>query len=418
MKKILFLSLLPILTVLLACEEDEVLHSALAKTPNDAEHLDKPYVVMVSIDGFRWDYPELHGASNIARIGTEGIRASRMIPSYPSKTFPNHYTIVTGMEPAEHGLVSNEFYSPARETYYKIKNRKVVEDGSWYGGIPLWSLAESQGMRTASYFWVGSEAEIAGYRPSHYLKYNQSLSRDERVDQVINWLEMPKEVRPHLIMLYFSLVDNAGHDFGPEAPETKEAVREADRIIGQLDARLASLDLPIHLMIVSDHGMVNVDRQHPVSLDALVGEDEYIISRSMPAMLYGGDSARNARKVAELNDVAEGRYHAYLKGAVPDTLYTVDNENIGDIILAPVPPYVFGEDTPGVATHGYFSGYPEMGAYFSVKGPAIPAADEQLPAFSNVHVYPMVSKLLGLDYAHEISGADSVLAPYIDESVL
>ena len=224
---------------------------------NRAEQLAKHYVVLVSIDGFRYDYAKLYGATHLEAIAKDGATApDGMLPAYPSVTFPNHYTLVTGLYPEHHGIVAMSFYDPARKERYAFNDAKTVTDGSWYRGVPLWSLAEKQGMRAACFFWPGSEAEIAGARPSYYLKYDDKVPDEERVDQVVDWLKLPAEKRPHFITLYFGEVDHAGHEYGPDAPETRAAVRHVDAEIGTLRAQLGKLHLPVDLVVVSDHGMV------------------------------------------------------------------------------------------------------------------------------------------------------------------
>ncbi len=223
---------------------------------NRADQLAKHYVVLVSIDGFRYDYAKLYGAPHLDAIAKDGAAAlDGMLPSYPSTTFPNHYTIVTGLYPEHHGIVAMSFYDPARKERYSFNDPKSDTDGSWYRGVPLWSLAEKQGMRAACFFWPGSEAEIAGERPSYYLKYDDALPDEERVDQVVDWLKLPEAKRPHFITLYFGEVDHAGHEYGPDATQTRAAVRHVDGEIGVLRAKLEKLHLPIDLVVVSDHGM-------------------------------------------------------------------------------------------------------------------------------------------------------------------
>ena len=227
-----------------------------ANGDNRPEQSAKHYVVLVSIDGFRYDYAKLYGAPHLNAIAKEGASApDGMVPSYPSVTFPNHYTLVTGLYPEHHGIVAMSFYDPARKERYAFNDPKTVTDGSWYRGVPLWSLAEKQGMRAACFFWPGSEAEIAGARPSYYLKYDDAVPDEERVDQVVDWLKLPAAKRPHFITLYFAEVDHAGHEYGPDAPETRAAVRHVDSEIGTLRSHLAKLHLPIDLIVVSDHGM-------------------------------------------------------------------------------------------------------------------------------------------------------------------
>src|SRR5579862_736306 len=227
--------------------------------PNAASERSKPYVVLVSLDGFRYDYAEKYAATHLLSIAAHGASTpDGMIPSYPSITFPNHYTIVTGLHPEHHGIVAMTFLDPTRNQHYSFRDATTVTDGSWYGGVPLWSLAEKQGMRSACFFWPGSEAEIAGERPSYYLHFDDHFPDEARIQQVTDWLRLPPARRPHFITLYYSNVDHAGHQFGPRSEQTIDAVHRVDELIGTLRAKLKELSLPIDLFVVSDHGMDNV----------------------------------------------------------------------------------------------------------------------------------------------------------------
>src|SRR5580692_6014690 len=228
--------------------------------PNTPEQQAKPYVILVSLDGFRYDYPRIYHSPNLDALGAGGASApAGMIPAYPSITFPNHYTIVTGLYPEHHGIVANVFYDPARKQVYSYKDEQTVTDGTWYGGTPLWVLAEQQGMRSACFFWPASEAEIQGKRPSYYLAYNDAFPDDKRVDQVLAWLQLPPEKRPHFITLYMSDTDHAGHAYGPDAPETAAAVHLVDDMIGKLSAGITTTGLPVDLIVLADHGMEKLD---------------------------------------------------------------------------------------------------------------------------------------------------------------
>ena len=169
-----------------------------------------PYVILISVDGLRSDYVEMFGAKNLEAFSNAGVWAESMLPVFPSSTFPNHYSIATGMYPKNHGIVSNEFYSRERNQWYSMKDKDAVTEGSWYGGEPIWSLVESAGMRSATYFWVGSEAEISGRRPTYYFDYDGKVSNQDRFDQAYEWLILPEGTRPNFISLYFSTVDQAG----------------------------------------------------------------------------------------------------------------------------------------------------------------------------------------------------------------
>src|SRR5271154_5486438 len=218
------------------------------------------YVILVSLDGFRYDYAKKYDAKNLLALAGAGATAPEgMIPAYPSLTFPNHYTLATGLYPEHHGIVANSFYDPERKQTYSLSNPATVTDGSWYGGTPLWVLAEQQGMRTACFFWPGSEAEIQGVRPSYYLKYDEKVPNHERVEQVLAWLRLPEERRPHFITLYFSEVDHQGHEHGPDSAEVRAAVAVVDKEIGALSEGLAKLQLPVDVIVVADHGMATVE---------------------------------------------------------------------------------------------------------------------------------------------------------------
>ena len=230
--------------------------------------------MLVSLDGFRWDYAKRDNATHLLALGKQGVWAPEgMLPSYPSLTFPNHFTIVTGLYPEHHGLVANSFFDPAAQARYAIADPKAVTDGSWYSGTPLWSLAESQGMRTACLFWPGSEAKIAGFRPTYYAHFDAKTQatpavQQARIDDAVALLRLPAADRPHFITIYYSEPDHEGHEFGPDAPETRAAALKMDALVGKLKAALDATGLPIDLVVVSDHGMVEVrgrlDRPRPV----------------------------------------------------------------------------------------------------------------------------------------------------------
>jgi predicted AlkP superfamily pyrophosphatase or phosphodiesterase len=224
--------------------------------PNALVQEQKHYVVLVSLDGFRYDYAKKYGATHLLALAKQGASApDGMIPSYPSLTFPNHYTLVTGLYPEHHGIVANSFYDEQRKERYSYTDAKTNSDGTWYGGTPLWVLAEQQGMRSACFFWPGSEAAIQNVRPSYYLHFDNKFPDEQRIDQVIAWLKLPEDKRPHLITLYYSNVDHAGHEYGPGSPQVAEAVKQVDVLIGKLHASLDALHMPIDLIVLSDHGM-------------------------------------------------------------------------------------------------------------------------------------------------------------------
>jgi len=210
---------------------------------------------MLSMDGFRWDYPDIAETPNLDYIKEHGVKAQSLKPSFPTKTFPNHYTMITGLYPDHHGIIHNNFYDPEKEMYYRTSNREAVQNGEFYGGEPIWVTAENQDIITASYFWIGSEAAVRGVKPTYWKIYEHHFPYTQRIDSVIYWLELPEDERPHLITWYMDEPDSKGHRYGPESTEIKETITYLDSLVGVFLNRLQ--ELPIHeninIIITSDH---------------------------------------------------------------------------------------------------------------------------------------------------------------------
>ncbi|MBT9330512.1 ectonucleotide pyrophosphatase/phosphodiesterase [Paracidobacterium acidisoli] len=382
--------------------------------PNAPQQAAKHYVVMVSLDGFRYDYAKKYGATHLLALAAEGASAPQgMIPSYPSITFPNHYTLVTGLYPEHHGIVAMTFYDPARKQTYSYRDPKTNSDGSWYGGVPLWSLAEKQGMRSACFFWPGSEAEIAGERPSYYLHFDDAYPDEKRIDQVIAWLKLPPEQRPHFITLYYSNVDHAGHEYGPDAAQTRAAVKHVDVLIGKLKADLDRLHLPVDLIVVSDHGMEKTSGGW-IDLDKYVPLDGFTTEGSL---LYA-PSETAANHVYQKLKAADASFMVYRREHVPAELHYDENPREGDPVIVPRGPNAIrakapaagNEDRPpNAGSHGYDPYMmPTMKAIFYAAGPDIRRGVTVKP-FENVNVYPLVVQILGLE-SPKVDGSLGVLS--------
>src|SRR5699024_8218269 len=244
-------------------EKDEIVIPNRENTENQQE---KPYVILISVDGFRDDYFEKYNPEFLNEIKSKGVFAEKMIPAFPSVTFPNHYTLVTGMIPPHHGLVSNNMYDREKDEYYSIRNKEAVQNPDWYDGFPLWSLAESQNMLTACYYWPGSEAPIKGFPPTYYFPYSERKTVEKRIAKIVDWLKLPTEKRRQFITFYMPDVDQAGHRFGPDALETEFAVKYADATLQKLVEEVEKTDLPVNFIFVSVHGMTTVDVEKPIIL--------------------------------------------------------------------------------------------------------------------------------------------------------
>jgi predicted AlkP superfamily pyrophosphatase or phosphodiesterase len=388
--------------------------------PNAPEVMQRHYVVMVSLDGFRYDYLKKYGATHLLAMGKRGAMSpDGMIPAYPSLTFPNHFTLVTGLYPEHHGIVANSFYDPERKEQYSFSDTKTVTDGSWYSGIPLWSLAEKQGMRSASFFWPGSEAEIAGERPTYYLKFDDKVDDRVRIAQVLDWLKLPEEKRPHFITLYYSNVDHAGHQFGPESTQTQAAVKQVDELIGKLEAGLEATHLPVDLIVVSDHGMQRVSDGW-ITLDKFADLTNF---ETAGGQLYP-KSEEDAAKAYQKLKAASAEFFVYRRKNVPASLHFDSNPRAGDPVIVANGPYAIRihgpsagkEDklpTPGA--HGYDPGKMiSMRAIFLAEGPDIKPGVTLQP-FENVNVYPFVAHILGLEFG-KTDGSLNVLSGALKDS--
>lgn len=382
---------------------------------NAPPQINKPYVILISADGFRYDYADKYAAHNLQRLRSSGVQAESMIPSYPSVTFPNHYSIATGLYPSHHGLVYNQFYDRKRNDTYSMSDRSKVEDGSWYGGTPLWVLAEQQGMLSASYFFVGSEAPIQHIQSSYWYTFNDHAYINERINTVVDWLKLPEEIRPHLITFYMSDADHSGHMYGPEAPQTDSAVQAVDRAIGSMAEKVGKLGLPVNFIFLSDHGMADADTVTRINIASMIDTARFVISGGSTSLhLYAKDTA-DIRPAYELLKKQEHFFTAYLRDSIPAKWHystTDDRYNrIGDIFIVPQYPKVLsGYNTRRISAgaHGFDPAMKNMHATFYAWGPQIKEG-QTIGSFENVHVYPLVCRLLGLTYTEQIDGDVKVL---------
>ena len=389
---------------------------------NNAEAMAKPYVIMISTDGFRYDYAKKYNAENLLKYSNEGIQAKAMIPSYPSITFPNHWSLITGLYPSHHGLIDNYFYDYKRKEKYAMSNKQNAEDGTWYGGIPLWALAEKQGVISASLQWVGSASDASGIRPTYYYHYHEQFSPSQKVDKVINWLKLPDAQRPHFITLYFPEVDKNGHHFGPESKETENAVHLIDGAIGELVRKVDDLGLEnVNFVFVSDHGMIQVDGESTLDIpEILLDQKRFDIYNSQSLLRIYVKNTNEVKAVYnELKASKTQDYEVYLDKKLPRYLHfaTKDDkyERIGQILLIPRSAKVFLEK--GKKKYGGNHGYdpklvPEMKATFFAWGPAF-NSHLVIDEFENVNVYPVVAEILDLKINQKIDGKLKTLKPFL-----
>jgi len=355
--------------------------------------------VIISLDGFRWDYTQWYDTPFLDRMAEEGVEAA-LIPSYPSKTFPNHYTLATGLYPDHHGIIGNKFINRATGKKFSLSNREVKHDAHYYGGEPIWLTAQRQGLRTAVFYWPGSDVAVQGKYPDKYFNYDQEprLTFGQRIDGILKQLRRPEAKRPQLIMAYFEQPDHNGHVYGPQAKQTRIAVMEIDKLISNLYERIQKLPISdkVNFIVVSDHGMtITMPEKHINARQYLKKEWYYDIEGDAPANVYAREGCADS-----ICQALQGVDHirVWHRSEVPYYLHYGTNENVGDVVIDTELGWLFSDKKAEYGgTHGYDPSYNDMHALFRAVGPAFKHIS--LPHFPNVDVYPLLCHLLGIEPA-------------------
>lgn len=355
--------------------------------------------VIISLDGFRWDYTQWYDTPFLDRMAQEGVEAA-LIPSYPSKTFPNHYTLATGLFPDHHGIIGNKFINRATGKKFSLSNREVKHDAHYYGGEPIWLTAQRQGLRTAVFYWPGSDVAVQGKYPDKYFNYDQEprLTFGQRIDGILKQLRRPEAKRPQLIMAYFEQPDHNGHVYGPQAKQTRIAVMEIDKLISNLYERIQKLPISdkVNFIVVSDHGMtLTMPEKHINARQYLKKEWYYDIEGDAPANVYAREGCADS-----ICQALQGVDHirVWHRTEVPYYLHYGTNENVGDVVIDTELGWLLSDKKAEYGgTHGYDPSYNDMHALFRAVGPAFKHIS--LPHFPNVDVYPLLCHLLGIEPA-------------------
>ncbi|MBB2146941.1 alkaline phosphatase family protein [Pedobacter sp. LMG 31464] len=385
---------------------------------NGIEQQKKPYVILISIDAFRWDLADKYNAKNLIKLRESGVQAEYLKPSFPSLTFPNHYSIVTGLYPAHHGVVDNIFYDKTRNVIYKKSDKTMAADSSWYGGKPLWVLAEQQQMLSAIFYWPGSEISMDGIKPTYLYNYSEVIPIDKRVAVVKDWLQLPEEKRPHFIALYFPQVDQAAHRYKPESEETRKAVQIVDDAVGKLVDAAKSTGLHVNFILLSDHGMAAIDNVNTIPMPKAIDLTHFKVTPGNALLhIYANDKTFIKPTYKALKAEAKD-YDVYLSKQIPKAWHYNKKADIynrvGDILLVPHLPKVFNINgiRPDFGQHGFDPAIQDMHAVFYAWGPQF-KQNLKISAFENVNVYPLIANILGLTYTQKIDGKAKVLAPIL-----
>ena len=357
------------------------------------------YTVIISLDGLRWDYLDAFDVPFMNQLAREGVSAV-MQPSFPSKTFPNHYTLATGLTPDHHGIIANTFWDRERGVEFSLSNKNTRNKGYYYGGDPVWLTAKHQGVKTATVFWVGSDVAIQGEQPTYWRDYQTELiGYEERVDEILRLLSLPEKDRPHLVMAYFEEPDHSGHEYGPLNRVTRRALEDLDRLLSLMWTRIQMLPIApsVNLIITGDHGMASVDPKRFVDLDDVLPKHWYArFCNDYPTLIY----ASSPQYIDSIWDALQQVDHirAWKRDDVPVYLGYGTNPNMGDVVVLPDVGWLFA-DKPSetqLGSHGFDHTAADMQVGFRAIGPDFKRGYRKEERFRNVCIYPLLCYLLGV----------------------
>jgi predicted AlkP superfamily pyrophosphatase or phosphodiesterase len=370
----------------------------------------KPYVILVSFDGFRWDYLNRDITPNLEKIRTDGVSAISLRPAFPSKTFPNHISIITGMYAENHGIISNSFAGHNKTDWYRMGDTVTSRDSKWYLGEAFWETAERQGIKTASYFWPGSELSIKYRQPTYREFYEHERPYEQRVQGVIEWLKLPWGERPHFITLYFDDTDTYGHRFGTNSPELNESIQRLDGITGNLMNSIAEMGLKdsVNIIFVADHGMTDITQEKSINIENMIAEYKCRFMDDGP-FLQVEPSSDNLMEVYEILKRNESHYKVYLKKNVPDYFHYNKNPLTFSILLVADIGWSLMTNrksdwiSKSKGNHGYDNNHLDMHGIFIADGPSFKDG-YKTGTLWNIDIYPLLCKIFNIYPRSNIDG--------------
>ncbi len=385
----------------------------------------EPYVLLISFDGFRWDYLDRGITPNLDKLINKGVRAISFRPAFPSKTFPNHLSIITGMYPENHGIILNKFENPNTGKVYKLSDRKEVANPVWYLGEPFWTTAMRNGIRTASFFWPASSMKGELHHPNIFKKYDGKVNYYSRVDTIAAWLKMPADTRPHFLTLYYSLTDTYGHHFGPNSKEINVAISKLDSVTGYLITKLKQINMfdSLNIIVLSDHGMTDISPERVINIQKMLPAFDLKIEGSGPVMMI---STKQEDEVYRLLKKNQNHFKVFKKSEIPDYYFFNSNPFISNIILVAdlgwslvdnqsVKSFVGIKAMKG--NHGYAKDALDMHGIFIAEGPAFKNGFKTGTIW-NIDVYPLLCKIFNISPRSNIDGKISRIDFIMNDKLL
>ncbi len=361
------------------------------------------YLILISWDGCRWDYLNRGVTPNVQKLIDGGVRAESLQPSFPSKTFPNHYTIVTGLYPQNHGIIFNSFTDAQTGESYRVKKDDSIFQDKWYKGESLWYTARKQGIKSGIVFWPGSE--VFEKHPDNFLAYDHKMPHKDRIDQIMEWINLPEKERTHLLMLYFPDTDDSGHEFGPDSKQVNETLEALDKTLGSLIKRLkkAGIFKRTNIVMVSDHGMTNTNEDNGIDISALISGYNFVSNGYDPNLTFFTEKTENNSLYKNLKNNEKG-FTVYKKEEIPANLQIGKSPYIGDITVLAKPGYYFiSSRKASKGAHGFDNKFKDMHGIFVANGPAFKVG-LKTNTIENIDIYPLLCRALGLIPNPKIDG--------------
>lgn len=371
-----------------------------------------PYTILISFDGFRWDYANRNITPNIDRLKAEGASALSLRPTFPSKTFPNHQSIITGMYNDHHGIISNFFKNPFTNEKYRLGDTNSVRESKWYLGEFFWETAERNGIKTASFFWPGSELHDTYRRPTMYKKYEHNFPYRARIDTVVKWLNLSQSIKPKFVTLYFHDTDSYGHNYGPNSQEIDQSISRVDSLLGYLFDNLEKTNMldSTNIILVSDHGMTEISTERVINLDDFICGYDYNYSGDKPFATLNPPKDE-VKEIYDLLKENENHYKVYLKDNLPSHYHYKDHPFIGPIILIAEIGWSIVNDKSlkrmkeryGLGNHGYDNNHTDMHGIFFASGPSF-KKNYKTGTLWNVDIYPLLCEIYNIAPRGNIDG--------------
>ncbi|PPQ92830.1 hypothetical protein CVT25_004318 [Psilocybe cyanescens] len=397
----------------------------------------KRTVLIVSIDGLRADYLDRGLTPHLLDLSKKGLRAKSMKPIFPTLTFPNHWALMTGLHAESHGIVANNFWDPVTGEEFHYNRISSAWISSWWLGEPMWETAEKAGV-TAANLMPGPPQTTSGASSTYFVPWKDKVPLGDKLDQILDWIDLPLDKRPQLIMAYEPSLDQAGHATGPYSKRVNQTLVQVDLFAKNLHDSIAARNLTeiVDIVFVSDHGMTDTSHPEPVYMDDILGEEGVAaISHEdgWPSMGLRFHQHTNVSKhldaLLQASDKNPEKFQVYTHETMPERYHFANNERIAPVYVVPKIGYILtthaeGDTGMSKGNHGYDNEAPSMQAMFVAHGPFSIQAKAQhqrrsriahlsarasegwhstsddayvMKSFQNVEIYNLVMKLLGIN---------------------